>query len=120
VSFFQQMGFGQAVEYVQRIGVLMNLLVLSLPCGAIVAIIRGKRTRPGETMVFAHAVLWTWVALLIGLVAYFFSGRWYSESGGPEPQVVAFRATIQFFVVLAVVVAIHVGLARTSRPRPAH
>jgi len=114
---FQQMGFGQAVEYVQSIGVVINLLVLSLPVGAIVTIMRGKRTRPGETMVFAHIVLWTWVALLVAFIAYFFTGRWYSEHGGPEPQVVAFRVTIQLLVVLLVVIAIHVGLARSSRPR---
>ena len=118
MSFFQQMGWGQAVEYVQSVGLLINLLLLSLPLHAFAAIMRGRRTRPGKTMVVAHVVLWIWLALFIGLVAYFFTGLWYSEGRGPEPQVVAFRVTLQLLATLAVVAAIHVVLYRTSSPRP--
>lgn len=110
------MGWGQAVDYVRSAAILINLLLFSVPVGAFVAIMRGKRTRPGETMVFAHIVLWTWVALLVAAIVYFFTGLWYGEHG-PEPQVMAARVTVHFFVTLVVVGAIHYGLIRTSRPR---
>ena len=114
-SLFQQMSFGQAVDYVRSIGVLINLLLLSVPLFAVVTIVRARRMRPGVTMVFAHVVLWTWVALLLALIAYFFTGRWYSENG-PPPQVAAYHVTIQLVLVLLAVGAIHAGLYWTSMP----
>ena len=62
---FASMSFGQAVSYVQSIGALIDLLVLSVPVGAVIAIRFGKRTRPGETLVFPHLVLWTCAAALV-------------------------------------------------------
>lgn len=117
MSLFEQMSWGQAVDYVRSIGLLTNLLVLSVPLFAVITIIRGKRTRPGETMVFAHVVLWTCAALLVAAIAYFFTGRWYGENG-PPPQVTAYYATLHFGVTVLVVAAIHWGLHRSSRPRP--
>lgn len=115
---FESMGFGEAVSYVQTVGALMNLLLLSIPVGAALAIRRGKRNRPGDRLVFARCVLWGWVLLLIGAIAYFFTGAWYGENG-PPPQTVAAQVTVSFLLLAAVTVAIHVGLHVTTRPRQA-
>lgn len=58
---FESMGFGEAVSYVRTIGALMNLVWLSIPVGAVLAIRRGKRNRPGDRLVFPRCVLWSWV-----------------------------------------------------------
>ena len=116
MTYFQQMSWGEAVDYVRSIAIFINLLVLSIPLHAFIAILRGKRTRPGETLVFAHVVLWTWLALLVGAIVYFFTGLWYGENG-PEPQVMAARITIDFLIALAATTAIHAGLYWTARPK---
>jgi hypothetical protein len=111
---FAQMSFGEAVSYVHEIGTLMNLLWLSIPIVAALAIRRGKRNRPSSRLVFARCVLWGWMAILIGSIAYFFIFSWYSEQG-PPPQTFAAQITVAFWILLAVTLAIHIGLFRTTR-----
>ena len=106
---FENMSFGQAVSYVQAVGVIMNLMWLSIPIAAGMAISRGKRNRPGERLLFPRCVLWGWVLLLIAAIAYFFTGAWYGENG-PPPQTVAAQVTVTFAVFAAITVAIYVGL----------
>lgn len=114
---FESMSFGQAVSYVQTVGVIMNLMWLSIPIAAGVAISRGKRNRPGQRLLFPRCVLWGWVLLLISAIAYFFTGAWYGE-GGPPPQTAAAQATVALVVFAAIVVAIYVGLYRTTEAGP--
>ena len=114
---FEHMSFGAAVSYVQVIGLLIDLLILSVPISAVIAIARGKRNRPDAISIVPYLVLWGWLALLVLAVAYFFfTGAWYGENG-PEPQVIAARITIYFILVLVVVVAVQAGLYRTTRAR---
>ena len=111
---FAHMSFGAAVSYVQAVSLLIDLLILSVPVGAVIAIARGKRNRPNAMSIVPHLVLWGWLALLLLAVAYFFfTGAWYGENG-PEPQVIAARITIYFILVLLGVVAVHAGLYRTG------
>lgn len=112
---FQDMSFGEAVSYVQTVGVVMNLMWLSIPIAAVVAIHRGKRNRPGARLLFPRLVLWGWVLLLICAIAYFFTGAWYGENG-PPPQTAAAQATVTLVVSAAIAVVIHVGLYLTTRP----
>ena len=112
---FEAMSFGQAVSYVQTVAVMMNLILLSIPIAAAVAIRRGKRNRPGARLFFPRCVLWGWVLLLISAIAYFFTGSWYGENG-PPPQTVAAQVTATLAVLVAITAAIHVGLYRTTQP----
>jgi uncharacterized membrane protein len=111
---FEDMSFGQAVSYVQTVGVIMNLMLLSIPVAAVVAIRRGKRNRPGARLLFPRCVLWGWVLLLISAIAYFFTGAWYGENG-PPPQTIAAQVTVTLVAFVAITVAIHVGLYRTTQ-----
>ena len=110
------MSFGGADSYIQAVGVIIGLLLLSVPIGSAFAIGRGKRNRPGTRLVFPLLVLWGWVTLLVLAVAYFLTGAWYGENG-PPPQTVAAQVTVTFFCVLLGVVAIHVGLYITTQPK---
>jgi polyferredoxin len=110
------MSFGEAVSYVQSVGAIINLLLLSVPIGAVLAIRRGKRNRPETRLVFPRLVLWGWVTLLVLAVAYFFTGAWYGENG-PPPQTVAAQVTVTLLGVLLGVVAVHVGLYVTTQPK---
>lgn len=112
---FEDMSFGQAVSYVQTVGVIMNLMWLSIPIAAVVAIRRGKRNRPGARLFFPRSVLWGWVLLLISAIAYFFTGAWYGENG-PPPQTAAAQVTVTFVVFTAITVSLHVGLYLTTQP----
>ena len=112
---FDHMSFGEAVSYVRSVGLVINLLLLSVPIGAILAIGRGKRNRPEARPVFPYFVLWGWVILLILAVAYFFTGAWYGENG-PPPQTVAAQVTVTLICVLVGVAAIHAALFVTTRP----
>jgi hypothetical protein len=112
---FEDMSFGQAVSYVQTVSVIMNLMWLSIPIAAGVAIRRGKRNRPGERLLFPRCVLWCWVLLLISVIAYFFTGAWYGENG-PPPQTAATHITVTLVVLTTLTVAIYVGLYLTTQP----
>jgi hypothetical protein len=111
----EDMSFGQAVSYVQTVGIIMNLMLLSIPIAAVVAIRRGKRNRPGARLFFPRCVLWGWVLLLISAIAYFFTGAWYGENG-PTPQTVAAQVTVTLVVFVAITVATYVGLYLTTQP----
>ncbi|MBF8270251.1 MAG: hypothetical protein HW386_1960 [Gammaproteobacteria bacterium] len=110
------MSFGEAVSYVRSVGVIIDLLLLSVPISAVLAIRRGKRNRPGTRLVFPRLVLWGWVTLLVLSVAYFFTGAWYGENG-PPPQTVAAQVTVTLIGVLLGVVAVHMGLYVTTQPK---
>ena len=112
---FDHMSFGEAVSYVRTVGVFVDLLLLSVPIGAVLAIRRGRQNRPGSRLMFPRLVLWGWVTLLVLAVAYFFTGAWYGESG-PAPQTMAARVTVSLIGVLLGVVAVHVGLYVTTQP----
>jgi hypothetical protein len=112
---FGSMSFSEAVGFVQLLGVLIDVFLLSVPIGAIYAIFRGRSNRPTGRSLFPHFVLWGWVLLLIGAVAYLFTGAWYSESG-PPPQKAAAQIALIAFGVLVCVVAVHIGLYRTTQP----
>lgn len=112
---FEDMSFGQAVSYVQTVGVIMNLMWLSIPIAGAVAIRRGKRNRPGAQLLFPRGVLWGWVLLMLAAIAYFFTGAWYGENG-PPPQAAAAQVTVTLVVFTAITVAIHVGLYLTTQP----
>jgi magnesium-transporting ATPase (P-type) len=113
---FDSMGSSEAVSLVQGVGALTLLLFLSVPMGAIYAIFRGRRNRPTGRSLFPQFVLWSWMLLLVGAVAYFLTFAWYSESGGPPPQNAATQSALTAFAVLVCVVAVHVGLYRTTQP----
>lgn len=114
---FEGMSFGAAVSYVRTVSLATTLLFLSVPLGAGLAILRGKRNRPGGRLLFPWLVLWGWGVLVIAAVAYFLTGNWYGENG-PAPQVVAVQATMSLMLVVAVVSAIHLALCWTTRPGP--
>jgi hypothetical protein len=116
---FEHMGFGEAVSYVQTVGVLIDLLLLSLPIAAAAAICVGKRNRPGAKLLFARFIFWGWFVLLGLAIAYFFTGAWYGENG-PPPQTVAAQVTIALACLLVVVIVIYGGLYVTTRPAPSH
>lgn len=116
MQYFDQMEFGQAVTVVQNIGVVMNLMFLSLPVAATLAIRRGKRTRIGDRLLFPRFVFWGWFALLAAAIAYFFTGAWYGENG-PPPQEAAAQATVALACFTLLVVAIYFGLYRTTSPK---
>jgi hypothetical protein len=113
---FDSMGFSEAVSLVQGVGALTLLLFLSVPIGAIYAIFRGRRNRRTGRSLFPHFVLGSWMLLLVGAVAYFLTFVWYSEGGGPPPQKAAAQSVLTAFGVLVCVVAVHVGLHRTTQP----
>jgi hypothetical protein len=113
---FESMSFGEAVRFVNFVGLLINVLLLSVPVGAIYAIFRGRSNRPTARSLFPHVVLWGWVLLLIGAVVYIFTGAWYGE-GGPPPQKAAAQTTLTALGVMVCVAAIHIGLYLTTRPR---
>ena len=112
---FDEMGFGQAVAFVNTVGLLMDALFVSLPVSAAFAIRRGKRNRPHTTLLFPRLVFWGWFVLLGAAIAYFFSGAWYGENG-PPPQEVAAQALMALMGFLVAVVAINIGLFKTTTP----
>ena len=116
---FEDMGFGQAVSYVRTAGGIMNLMWLSIPVAALLAIRRGKRNRPGAPLLFPRCVLWGWLLLLLFAIAYFFTGAWYGENG-PPPQTVAAQVTVALILSAALSTAIFIGLYRTTQPLPGH
>jgi MFS family permease len=112
---FEQMSWGDAVAYVQFMGAVGWLLMLSVPVGAVLAIRRGRRNRPGTTPVFPWFVVGGCIAALIAAIAYFLSGAWYGENG-PSPQTAAAQVTVWMLVIVVVVGAIHAGLYLSTRP----
>jgi len=111
---FDSMSFGEAVSYVQTIGIFIDLLILSVPVGAVLAIRRGKRNRPASKLIFSRLIVWACFGFLVWLVLYYISGAWYGEDGLP-PQTVAAQVTVTFLEVFVGTFAIHVGLYLTTR-----
>jgi hypothetical protein len=116
MQLFEQMSWGEAVSFVRTVGVLMNLLFLSIPIAAWFAIRRGRRNRPDARLLFPRVVFWGWFVLLAASVVYFISGAWYSESG-PPPQTAAAQSALALACYTLVTVAIYIGLYKTTGPQ---
>jgi len=119
MGYFEHLSFGEAVSLVQTVGILCDLLFLTLPLAAAMAIRRGKKNRPGTLLFFPRFVFWGWFVLLAAAIVYFFTGAWYGENG-PPPQEAAAEAVVSFVCISLVVAAIYAGLYISTGPRDVH
>jgi hypothetical protein len=105
------MSFGAAVSLAQMLGMLVSVLWLVLPIGAVVSMRRRRSNRPGASCWFAYLTIVAWGLSLVGFVVLFASGRWYGESG-PSPQ----QAAMQAAVLLVILAGIHLLLMTMGSP----
>jgi uncharacterized membrane protein YiaA len=89
--------------------------VLSIPINCIWVM---TRSSPFLTNRKSHVPTWiliTWIALLVGALAYLQSGVWYSEHGPRElPEI---DKTFYYLGIIAVVILLNIWIGWSTRPK---
>ena|SRR5215813_4803837 len=95
------MGWSEAVAYVNAVGPWVGVLFLAIPIVAIGVLLFLRSAAPTASRFFPKLVAWSWLAPFGYWVLFVLSGGIFSESG-PPPATVAQQTAIDLWGVIAV------------------
>jgi hypothetical protein len=96
------MGWSEAVAYVNAVGPFVSVLFVAIPIVAMGALLYLRSAAPTASRFFPKLIAWCWLALFGFLVLYMLSrGIIYGESG-PPPATVAMQTAIELWGLIAI------------------